>query len=90
MVIAVGTGGAAPALSHVLRERIAAELPSDLGAFAAALGELRRELRRREPDGRRRMALATRLAGPDGYDAFARGGPAGLRALLEAWEAQDA
>jgi len=89
VVIAVGTGGAAPALSHVLRDRIAAELPDDLGDFAAALSALREDLRRREPDGRRRMALSTRLAGPDGHDAFARGGPAGLRRLLEAWEGQD-
>ena len=86
VVVAIGTGGAAPAVSHLLRERIAAELPEDLGAFVAALSELRRELQEREPDGLRRMALATRLAGEDGHAAFARGGPAGLRTLLDELE----
>ncbi|MFW6133886.1 MAG: precorrin-2 dehydrogenase/sirohydrochlorin ferrochelatase family protein, partial [Planctomycetota bacterium] len=47
VVVAVGTGGAAPALARRLRDRLAEALPGDVGAFAADLAELREALQAR-------------------------------------------
>jgi precorrin-2 dehydrogenase/sirohydrochlorin ferrochelatase len=55
--VAVSTGGASPALSKALRERIEAEI-SGAGAMADLSGELREELKRREiPPEKRREAI---------------------------------
>jgi len=82
VVIAIGTGGTAPAVSAWLRERIAGQLPERVGSFAAALDEVRGELKAAVDDPARRMALIKRLVSDQTHRAFLRDGPGGLRARL--------
>jgi precorrin-2 dehydrogenase/sirohydrochlorin ferrochelatase len=57
VVVAVSTGGASPALSRHLRERIEDEIEG-AGAMAELTGALRDDLQRREvPPDRRRAAV---------------------------------
>ena len=52
VVVAIGTGGAAPVLARRLRERIEAMLPARLGVLARLLGRARARLKaapRRSP-----------------------------------------
>src|SRR5579883_2104978 len=53
VVIAIGTGGAAPVLARRLREQIEALLPARLGDLAAFLGRMRQSLRARFGQGAR-------------------------------------
>ncbi len=88
VVLAVGTGGAAPALARRLSGELAAALPPRVGEFAAALAAARKLVRRRCDDRRRRRRILTELAGPGGYKLFAAGGRPALldraERLLEA------
>jgi len=84
VVLAVGTGGACPALAKALRDRAAERLPQRVGEFAEALREARRRVRGLTGDRRTRERLIARLAGPEGYNAFMRDGPKGLLALAQA------
>ena len=60
--IAIATGGKAPALSALLRQRIEDALPEDLEAIAEAAAELTRELRKTIPDPHERgKAIRARL-----------------------------
>ena len=64
VTIAVGTGGAAPVLARLVRARIEALLPPDLGRLATLADGFRDEIRRRFPDlGRRRRLLERLFAG---------------------------
>ena len=82
VVIAIGTGGAAPALAASLKRRLAAALPPGTGRFAALLAVLRRELKAAVPDARRRMGILRRLAGSDVLEEFLGGGEPAVRARL--------
>lgn len=85
VVVAVATGASAPALSGELRDRLAPHVPERIGEFAAALADLRDELRSRVDDPRRRHEIMRALAGAASCDAFVREGPAALcRRLREA------
>ncbi|MCL2700554.1 MAG: bifunctional precorrin-2 dehydrogenase/sirohydrochlorin ferrochelatase [Phycisphaerae bacterium] len=81
VVIAVGTGGAAPALAGRLRDQLAAALPPRVGEFTAALAILRDELKPSLPRTEDRTARMRRLASRDAYEAFLQGGIEALRAL---------
>ena len=60
--IAIATGGKAPALSALLRQRIEDALPEDLEAILEAAAELTRELRKTIPDPHERgKAIRARL-----------------------------
>lgn len=60
--IAIATGGKAPALSALLRQRIEDALPEDLEAIAEAAAALTRELRKTIPDPHERgKAIRARL-----------------------------
>jgi len=83
VLVAVGTGGSAPALAAHLKKRLAEHLPARLGEFAAALDEVRRGMRPRLADRRRRARLMEQLADQRGYDEFMTAGVAGLRRLAE-------
>jgi precorrin-2 dehydrogenase/sirohydrochlorin ferrochelatase len=83
VVVAVGTGGAAPALAAALRDRLAADLPGRVGEFADALAAARKHVRARVADPRRRRRVLEALAGQAGYDAFVAAGPDGLIELAE-------
>jgi precorrin-2 dehydrogenase/sirohydrochlorin ferrochelatase len=78
VVVAVGTGGAAPSLAAKLRDDIAAVLPPDTGAFAAALAEVRRDLPRRVETVAARREIMRKLSGEQGRAVFAAKGAAAL------------
>ncbi len=82
IVIAIGTGGDAPALAKRLKATLASALPPQAGEFAAALGTCRQRVLAKVPDLTRRMAILTDLAGEDAYQAFLTGGKAALAARL--------
>ncbi len=82
VVVAVGTGGAAPALSAWLRRHLADRLPERLGEYAAALERIRSELKASLPDTARRMDVMRRLVTDETHRDFLARGPAALRAKL--------
>jgi len=82
VVVAVGTGGAAPGLAGLLRDFLAEALPDRIGEFAAALATVRDELRERVPHVERRMSIMKRLTDEATYRAFATGGVAAVRDRL--------
>jgi len=85
--VAIGTGGACPALAGALRRRLREHLPERIADFAEALASIRRELLARgggRPGRARRRNLLKRLAGRAGYNAFISGGVEGLRRLAQA------
>ena len=86
VIVAVGTGGSAPALARRLKDRLARQLPDRIGEFAAALAEARGRIRADVADPDRRARVLKKLAGDDGYDAFIRGGLDALMALAEETE----
>ena len=61
VVVAVSTGGAAPALAGLIRQELEALIPSGLGRLAALSGTLRHEIRRRIADPVRRLTFWRRL-----------------------------
>ena len=83
VVVAIGTGGAAPALAGTLKRRLRAAMPPRIGAFAAAVSGLRAKLRKDIPDPHRRMAILRRLCGHDAYSRFIAGGRKALLAMAK-------
>ncbi len=81
VVVAVGTGGSAPALAGVLAKELARHLPERIGEFAAALDEVRAFVHAHEPVLDKRMAIMKFVAGKDGHAAFLRAGAKGLMEL---------
>ena len=81
VTVAVGTGGAAPALTAELKQTLAAALPPRVGEFAAALGQVRRLLRDRSLGPELRRRVLRKLAGPAGRQRFAAAGVEGLLQL---------
>lgn len=80
--IAISSGGTAPMLARLLRERLERELDASLGTLAHLLGELRGRIRRRLPElGARRAYYRRALEGP--ASALLRAGqPDAARAAL--------
>jgi uroporphyrin-III C-methyltransferase / precorrin-2 dehydrogenase / sirohydrochlorin ferrochelatase len=60
--IAISTAGESPAVAQRLRREIDEQLPADLGAWLANLGELRREVLVTHPKGEERKLLLHELA----------------------------
>lgn len=83
VVVAVGTGGAAPALAAVLKDELAGRLPERLGEFAEALARVRLLVHERMADPACRRSILRALAGRAGLTAFAEAGQAGLTDLAE-------
>jgi precorrin-2 dehydrogenase/sirohydrochlorin ferrochelatase len=82
VVVAIGTNGAAPVLSGVLREAIEAAVPEGVEHLAALLGRVRAEVRAAFPDFEaRRVFLRAQLSGPAAEAALA-GDMARAEALL--------
>ncbi len=64
ITIAISTGGAAPVLARIIRQRIEAVLPSLIGRVAALAGHFKAAIRARLPDlAARRRFLAAALSG---------------------------
>jgi precorrin-2 dehydrogenase/sirohydrochlorin ferrochelatase len=81
VVVAIGTGGSAPALAASLKRIVAGALPPKTGSFALALARLRTQLRDEIPDPHKRMAIMKRVSRPEGYREFLAGGAKALRIL---------
>jgi uroporphyrin-III C-methyltransferase/precorrin-2 dehydrogenase/sirohydrochlorin ferrochelatase len=60
--IAISTAGESPAVAQRLRREIDEQLPEDLGAWLRKLGELRREVLKKQPRGEERRLLLHELA----------------------------
>ncbi len=83
VVVAVGTGGSAPALSGKLKHLLADALPDRIGEFAAAISELRHELKEKIASETHRSEIMRLLVGADSYELFIKGGPQRLRRRFE-------
>ncbi|MBY0329396.1 MAG: siroheme synthase CysG [Acetobacteraceae bacterium] len=91
VTIAIGTGGAAPALARMVRQRIEAVLPPGLGRLAALAGRFKAAVRRALPDlPARRRFLDDVLAGPVAELAMAGSTAAAEAAFARALHAADA
>ncbi len=83
VVVAVGTGGASPALAAKLKDYIAAALPGHIGEFAAALDDARRRLAEMVPDPARRMDIMRQLAAEEVFEQFLTRGSSAVREALK-------
>jgi precorrin-2 dehydrogenase/sirohydrochlorin ferrochelatase len=78
LVVAVSTGGAAPALAKRLRERLEKEFGPEYATYLAVLREVREDLKRRNVAPETRRRIFERLT-EDDLLAAARGGTDALR-----------
>ena len=84
VTVAVGTGGAAPALAAELKRQLQQALPPRVGEFAAALQQLRAELKAQGGNAARRGRILHRLAGGAMYRIYIAEGLPALRAAMNA------
>jgi siroheme synthase-like protein len=82
VVMAIGTGGACPALAGWLRDRLQEGMPKKIGSFAKLLSRLRRELQAKVGSPSARGNAIRELVKQGGYDAFTAGGAKAVRELL--------
>lgn len=83
IVVAIGTGGASPALAGQLKRRCAEALPERVGEFAAVLGQMREVVKARQTDLDRRGEILKQLAGEESYQAFCTGGAAAVAEIRD-------
>ncbi len=83
VVLAVGSGGNAPALAVRLRDSAKNSLPDRIGEFAAVLGELRQRARTLIDDEARRAEIMKRLADQSTYESFIDAGPKAVERAFE-------
>ena len=83
VVLAVGTGGSAPALARHLKEHLRRHLPRDTGKFAALLGSLRERAKKELPDPEKRRSLMERLAENSTFELFVAKGPGAVAAMFD-------
>jgi uroporphyrin-III C-methyltransferase/precorrin-2 dehydrogenase/sirohydrochlorin ferrochelatase len=77
VVIAIGSGGAAPVLARLIRARIEALLPPALGRLAAMIDGFKTELRRRWPAPEPRRRVIERMIDGTGAELVLAGDEAG-------------
>jgi len=82
VTVAVGTGGASPALAALLKRRLREALGDDVGRFARALADLRGELKGRVRDSARRGEIMKRLVNEESLRVFRQAGTDALRRRL--------
>lgn len=83
VVVAIGTGGAAPVLARAIKAEVEERLPAALGALARAAAAFR-DRAEALPQGPRRRAFWAEWFEAEGPRAHAAGGAAALPAALEA------
>lgn len=83
-VLAIGTGGAAPMLSQLVRERLEVEFDETFGVWVQLLAELRPLLRERIADADRRRDVLTRLCQWEWLDRLRREGMEAVGAAMRA------
>ena len=91
LMVAISSGGKAPVLARLLREKLEALLPQHLGAMAAFAGGLRDRVKARFASMGERRQFWERLLGADRLgQALARGDKASANQLADALFAEDA
>jgi precorrin-2 dehydrogenase/sirohydrochlorin ferrochelatase len=83
-VLAVGTGGAAPALAGEVRRRLEAQFDDAFGVWTALLAELRPRVLEQVADRDQRRAVFARLASWEWLERLRQGGPDVVRAAMRA------
>lgn len=83
VTVAVGTGGASPALAARLKDCISEALPARIGSFATALQRMRDEVKTRVSDIGRRSEILKTLACKSSYEAFLAGGDQAIKSILD-------
>jgi precorrin-2 dehydrogenase/sirohydrochlorin ferrochelatase len=82
LTVAVGTGGASPALARRLAEKLRAEFDGAVADWADLLAEMRAVSKAAIPDPARRRAVLDGLADWPWLDRLRRDGPAATRAAM--------
>ena len=82
VIVAIGTGGASPALAARLKECVRAALPEQIGEFASLLVQIRDQVKDRVDDVGRRGKILKTLASEPSYQAFLAGGPDAVARIL--------
>lgn len=91
LMVAISSGGKAPVLARLLREKLEALLPQHLGAVAAFAGGLRERVKARFATMGERRQFWERLLGADRLaQALARGDKAAANQLADTLFAEDA
>lgn len=91
LMVAISSGGKAPVLARLLREKLEALLPQHLGAVAAFAGSLRERVKARFASMGERRRFWERLLGADRLgQALARGDSASANQLADSLFADDA
>lgn len=83
VVVAISTGGAAPALAGRLKKNIAQALPERIGQFAKMLCQSRQRVKTEVDDIDRRGEILRELASESSYQAFLAGGQHALTKVLD-------
>jgi precorrin-2 dehydrogenase / sirohydrochlorin ferrochelatase len=83
-VVAVGTGGAAPALARAVRRRLAVEFDAAFGEWVGLLAEARELARQRVADPGKRRDLLERLCGWEWLERLRREGAEAVREAMRA------
>ena len=78
VVVAIGTGGRSPALAAALKRHLADAFPERIGEFAAALSQVKKQIKLTVADPQRRSEILKVLAGESGYATFLHGGEKAL------------
>ncbi len=89
LVIAIGTGGAAPALAGKLKEKVSAAIEPEMGEFAALIGQIRNQLKGTLSTSETRAKILKRLCGDEGFQAFLAGGAEAVYNLVTKLTAED-
>jgi precorrin-2 dehydrogenase/sirohydrochlorin ferrochelatase len=81
-VVAVGTGGAAPALARRIRRQLEAQFDEAFGRWVALLAELRPAVLSTIPDAQRRRLLLQSWCRPEWLERLRREGDAAVREAM--------
>ena len=79
IVIAIGTGGKAPAATGLLKRRIQKALPERMGEFVSLIDQYRTELKKTEPDLQKRMDIMKALCDEETLEEYRTGKHRALR-----------
>ena len=82
VVVAIGTGGGSPALAAMLKHRLNAAMPENVGRFAELLGKLKTEIKTDVADAERRGDIFRKLVCDQTLGAFDAAGERAVRQRL--------